>query len=97
LCESEALARLLARNAAVRRMGKVSGAWMRSCGLRRMRRLGNAGSQVRFAAIACDLRRTISLLHGSAARRRTRPPRSRPPSRLKAKRTLTAVLGAQLS
>lgn len=39
-CESEALARLLARNAAVRRMGKVSGAWMRSCGLRRMRRLG---------------------------------------------------------
>ncbi len=40
LCESEALARLLARNAAVRRMGKVSGAWMRSCGLPRMRRLG---------------------------------------------------------
>jgi hypothetical protein len=26
-----------------------------------------AGLQVRFAAIACDLRRTISLLHGSAA------------------------------
>jgi IS5 family transposase len=69
----EALARLDAHNAAVRRVRcrieKVFGTWKRSYGLRRMRWLGlaKAGLQVRLAAIAYNLRRTVTLLHGVAA------------------------------
>lgn len=65
----EALAQLAAHNAAVRRVRcrieKVFGTWKRSYGLRRMRWLGlaKAGLQVRLAAIAYNLRRTITLLH----------------------------------
>jgi IS5 family transposase len=70
---SQALARLAAHNAAVRRVRrrieKVFGTWKRSYGLRRMRWLGlaKAGPQVRLAAIAYNLRRTVTLLHASAA------------------------------
>ncbi len=69
----EALARLAAHNARVRRVRcrieTVFGTWKRSGGLRRMRWLGlaKAGLQVRLAAVACDLRRALTLLHGAAA------------------------------
>ncbi|HEX6016426.1 MAG TPA: IS5 family transposase [Geminicoccaceae bacterium] len=69
----EALARLEAHNAAVRRVRcrieKVFGTWKRSYGLRRMRWLGlaKAGQQVRLAAMAYNLRRTVTLLHAAAA------------------------------
>ena len=69
----EALARLEAHNAAVRhvrcRVEKVFSTWKRSYGLRRMRWLGlaKAGLQVRLAAMAYNLRRTATLLHGAAA------------------------------
>jgi len=69
----EALARLEAHNATVRRVRcrieKVFGTWKRSYGLRRMRWLGlaKAGLQVRLAAMAYNLRRTLTLLHGAAA------------------------------
>jgi IS5 family transposase len=69
----EALARLEAHNAAVRRVRcrieKVFGTWKRSYGLRRMRWLGlaKAGLQVRLAAMAYNLRRTVTLLQGAAA------------------------------
>jgi transposase, IS5 family len=69
----EALARLEAHNAAVQRVlcriEKVFGTWKRSYGLRRMRRpgLAKAGLQVRLAAIAYNLRRTVTLLRGVAA------------------------------
>jgi transposase, IS5 family len=69
----EALARLEAHNAAVRRVRcrieKVFGTWKRSYGLRRMRWLGlaKAGLQVRLAAMAYNLRRTVTLLRGVAA------------------------------
>jgi transposase, IS5 family len=69
----EALARLEAHNAAVRRVRcrieKVFGTWKRSYGLRRMRWLGlaKAGLQVRLAAMAYNLRRTVTLLHAAAA------------------------------
>jgi transposase, IS5 family len=68
-----ALARLEAHNAAVRRVRcrieKVFGTWKRSYGLRRMRWLGlaKAGLQVRLAAIAYNLRRTITLLSAATA------------------------------
>ncbi len=69
----DALARLEANNAAVRqvrcRIEKVFGTWKRSYGLRRMRWLGlaKAGLQVRLAAIAYNLRPTVTLLHTAAA------------------------------
>jgi IS5 family transposase len=69
----EALGRLEAHNAAVRRVRcrieKVFGTWKRSYGLRRMRWLGlaKAGLQVRLAAMAYNLRRTLTLLHVAAA------------------------------
>ncbi len=45
------------------------GTWKRSYGLRRMRWIGlaKAGLQVRLAAIAYNLRRTVTLLHAAAA------------------------------
>ncbi|MCB4820836.1 transposase [Roseicella sp. GB24] len=48
---------------------QVFGTWKRSYGLRRMRWLGlaKAGLQVRLAAIAYNLRRTITMLQGAAA------------------------------
>ena len=51
------------------RIEKVFGTWKRSYGLRRMRWLGlaKAGLQVRLAAIAYNLRRTITLLNSAAA------------------------------
>jgi IS5 family transposase len=69
----EALARLEAYNARVRRVRcrieKVFGTWKRSYGLRRMRWLGlaRAGLQVRLAAMAYNLRRTVTLLGATAA------------------------------
>ena len=69
----EALARLGGHNAAVRRVRcrieKVFGTWKRSYGLRRMRWLGlaKAGLQVRLAAMAYNLRRTVTLLNSAAA------------------------------
>ena len=69
----EALARLEASNAAVRgvhcRIEKVFGTCKRSYGLRRMRWLGlaKAGLQIRLAATAYNLRRTVTLLHGAVA------------------------------
>ena len=68
-----ALARLKAHNAAVRgvrcRIEKVFGTWKRSYGLRRMRGLGlaRAGLQVRLAAIAYNLRRSVTLIGVAAA------------------------------
>ena len=68
---AEALARLQGHNAAVRRVRcrieKVFGTWKRSYGLRRMRWLGlaKAGLQVRLAAMAYNLRRTLTLLHAA--------------------------------
>lgn len=64
----EALARLEAHNAAVRRVRcrieKVFGTCKRSYGMRRMRWLGlaKAGLQVRLAAMAYNLRRSFGLL-----------------------------------
>lgn len=64
----EALARLEAHNAAVRRVRcrieKVFGTCKRSYGIRRMRWLGlaKAGLQVRLAAMAYNLRRSFGLL-----------------------------------
>ena len=51
------------------RIEKVFGTWKRSHGLRRMRWLGlaKAGLQVRLAAVAYNLRRTLTLLHPAAA------------------------------
>ncbi len=69
----EALARLDAHNTAVRRVRcrveRVFGTWKRSYGLRRMRWIGlaKAGLQVRLAAIAYNLRRTVTLLHAAEA------------------------------
>ncbi|HEX6010552.1 MAG TPA: IS5 family transposase [Geminicoccaceae bacterium] len=69
----EALARLEAHNAAVRRVRcrieKVFGTWKRSYGLRRLRWLGlaKAGLQVRLAAMAYNLRRTVTLVRAAAA------------------------------
>jgi IS5 family transposase len=69
----EALARLAAHNARVRRVRcrieKVFGTWKRSYGLRRMRWLGlaKAGFQLRLAAVAYNLRRTLTLLHAARA------------------------------
>src|ERR687897_828995 len=63
----EALARLEAHNAAVRRVRcrieKVFGTWKRSYGLRRMRWLGlaKAGLQVRLTAVAYNLRRSATI------------------------------------
>jgi IS5 family transposase len=68
-----ALARLEAHNARVQRVRcrieKVFGTCKRSYGLRRMRWLGlaKAGLQVRLAAIAYNLRRTLTLLRGATA------------------------------
>jgi IS5 family transposase len=68
----EALVRLQAHNAAVRRVRcrieTVFGTWKRSYGLRRMRWIGlaKAGLQVRLAAIACTLRRTATLTSAAA-------------------------------
>lgn len=69
----EALARLEAHNAAVQRVRcrieKVFGTCKRSYGLGRMRWLGlaKAGLQVRLAAMAYNLRRTLTLLHAATA------------------------------
>ena len=69
----EALARPEAHNAAVRRVRcrieKMFGTWKRSYGLRRMRWLGlaKAGLQARLAAMAYNLRRTVTLLNSAAA------------------------------
>jgi transposase, IS5 family len=69
----EALARLKAHNARVRRVRcrieKVFGTWKRSYGMRRMRWLGlaKAGLQIRLAARAYNLRCTITLLNSVAA------------------------------
>jgi transposase, IS5 family len=68
-----ALARLEAHNARVQRVRcrieKVFGTWKRSYGLRRMRWLGlaKAGLQVRLAAMAYNLRRTLTLLRTATA------------------------------
>lgn len=70
---SEALARLEAHNAHVRRVRcrieKVFGTCKRSYGLRRMRWLGlaKAGLQVHLAAMAYNLRRAFTLMHAVAA------------------------------
>ena len=79
----EALARLEAHNAAVRRVRcrieKVFGTWKRCYGLRRMRWLGlaKAGLQVRLAAMAYNLRRSWRLLVSApgVVPARCRPPR----------------------
>jgi IS5 family transposase len=69
----EALVRLQAHNAAVRRIRcrieTVFGTCKRCHGLRRMRWLGlaKAGLQVRLAAMACTLRRSVTLPHAAAA------------------------------
>ncbi|MCC7283070.1 MAG: transposase, partial [Acetobacteraceae bacterium] len=68
-----ALARLEAHNAAVQRVRcrieKLVGACNRSYGLRRMRWIlrAKARLQVRLAAIACNLRRTLGILRAVAA------------------------------
>jgi IS5 family transposase len=68
----EALARRKAHNARVQRtrcrIETVFGTWKRSYGLRRMRWIGlaKAGLQVRLAAIACTLRRTVTLISAAA-------------------------------
>lgn len=70
---ADALARLKAHNAEVRRVRarieKVFGTMKRSYGLRRMRWLGlaKAGLQVRLTAIAYNLRRSWRLLATAAA------------------------------
>jgi IS5 family transposase len=69
----DALARLEAHNAAVRRIRarieKVFGTWKRCYGLRRMRwrGLAKAGLQVRLGAMAYNLRRSWRLLAGAPA------------------------------
>jgi IS5 family transposase len=69
---AEALARLEAHNAAVRRVRcrieKVFGTMKRSYGLRRMRWLGlaKAGLQVRLVSMAYNLRRSWRLLEQAA-------------------------------
>ncbi|UFN51501.1 transposase [Roseomonas sp. OT10] len=71
--EPAALARLEAHNAAVRhvrcRIEKVFGTCKRSYGLRRILWLGlaKAGLQVRLAAIAYTLRRSLGLLNEQRA------------------------------
>lgn len=68
----EALTRLKAHNAQVQRIRcrieKVFGTWKRSYGPRRMRWIGlaKAGLQVRLAAIAYNLRRTVTLISAAA-------------------------------
>jgi IS5 family transposase len=68
----EALARPKADNARVQRIRcrieTLFGTCKRSCGLRRMRWIGlaKAGLQVRLAAIACTLRRTVPLIRATA-------------------------------
>jgi IS5 family transposase len=68
----EALAQLKAHNARVQRIRcrieKVFGTWKRCYGLRRMRWIGlaKAGLQVRLAAIAYNLRRTVTLISAAA-------------------------------
>jgi IS5 family transposase len=68
----EALAQLKAHNARVQRIRcrieTVFGTWKRSYGLRRMRWIGlaKAGLQVRLAAIAYTLRRTVTLISAAA-------------------------------
>ncbi len=69
----EVLAWLNAHNTRVQRIWwrieKVFGTWTRSHGLQRMRWLdpAKAGLQVRLAALACNLRRSVILLHAAAA------------------------------
>ena len=69
----EAIARMRAHNKEVRgircRIEKVFGTWKRSYGLRRMRGLGlaRAGLQVRLAALAYNLRRSLTLLGAAVA------------------------------
>ena len=69
----DALERLRAHNADVRRIrcriAKVIGTCKRSCGLRRMRWLGlaKAGLQVRLAAMAYNLRRSLGLSTATVA------------------------------
>ena len=65
-------AKALARTAVRRvrcQIEKVFGTWKRSYGLRRMRWIGlaKAGLQVRLAAMAYNLRRTVTLLTSAAA------------------------------
>ena len=70
--EAEALRRLEAHNAKVQRIRcrteTVFGTCKRSYGLRRMRWIGlaKAGLQVRLAAVAYNLRRTLTLLKPAA-------------------------------
>ena len=65
---AEALARAAVRRVRCR-IEKVFGTWTRSYGLRRMRWIGlaKAGLQVRLAAMAYNLRRTVTLLPSAAA------------------------------
>ena len=66
--EQETLARLDAWNAPIHRIRarieKIFGTWKRSYGLRRMRwrGLARAAAQVRFTAIACNLKRSLNIL-----------------------------------
>jgi IS5 family transposase len=75
----EALAQLKAHNARAQRIRcrieTVFGTCKRSYGLRRMRWIGlaKAGLQVRLAAIAYTLRRTVTLISAAASGRRTLP------------------------
>ena len=65
---AEALAHAAVRRVRCR-IEKVFGTWKRSYGLRRMRWIGlaKAGLQVRLAAMAYNLRRTVTLLPSAAA------------------------------
>ena len=66
--EQETLARLDAWNAQIHRVRarieKIFGTWKRSYGLRRMRwrGLARAAAQVRFTAIAYNLKRSLNIL-----------------------------------
>ncbi|MBL6459628.1 transposase, partial [Belnapia sp. T6] len=77
---AEALRRLEAHNAKVQRIRcrieKVFGTCKRSYGLRRMRWIGlaQAGLQVHLAAVAYNLRRTLTLLKPAATWHRTSLP-----------------------
>lgn len=70
--EAETLARLAAFNAAIQRVRarieKIFGTWKRSYGLRRLRwrGLAKAAAQVRFTAIAYNLKRARSIIAASA-------------------------------
>ena len=70
--EAETLARLAAFNAAIQRVRarieKIFGTWKRSYGLRRLRwrGLAKAAAQVRFTAIAYNLKRARSITAASA-------------------------------